>query len=212
MAFTLGSREQSAIRRFLMAEPEAHKLLPQPAVDALIQLIGCDRFGVCEADKTGYAFRRFALPDVLGGPQVCDGPLHTGLIHLAQTADRTRNDFPGIEDFMWSGFATTAGTVVQVGFDRCRGTFNERDVALLTMVEPALGRLMRARPRLGGHEALTSSERRVLALVAEGASNREAAECLYITVATIRKHLEHAYRKLGVTNRTAAVMALQPTP
>ena len=46
----------------------------------------------------------------------------------------------------------------------------------------------------------------MLALVARGASNREVAEELYVTVHTVRKHLENAYRKLGVTNRTAAAL------
>jgi DNA-binding CsgD family transcriptional regulator len=46
-------------------------------------------------------------------------------------------------------------------------------------------------------------------MVAQGASNREAAEELYITVHTVRKHLENAYRKLGVTNRTAAALQLR---
>jgi DNA-binding NarL/FixJ family response regulator len=50
----------------------------------------------------------------------------------------------------------------------------------------------------------------VLALVSTGASNREVAEELVVTVHTVRKHLENAYRKLGVTNRTAAALALRP--
>jgi ATP/maltotriose-dependent transcriptional regulator MalT len=49
----------------------------------------------------------------------------------------------------------------------------------------------------------------VLGLVAQGCSNQQAAECLFVSVATVRKHLEHAYRKLGVANRTAAVMSLR---
>ena len=56
---------------------------------------------------------------------------------------------------------------------------------------------------------LSASERRVLTLVARGASNREVAEELYVTVHTVRKHLENAYRKLGVTNRTAAALQLR---
>jgi DNA-binding NarL/FixJ family response regulator len=32
------------------------------------------------------------------------------------------------------------------------------------------------------------------------------AEELYVTVDTVRKHLQNAYRKLGVTNRTAAAL------
>ena len=48
----------------------------------------------------------------------------------------------------------------------------------------------------------------MLELVAAGASNQEVAARLCVTVATVRKHLEHVYRKLGVTNRTAAVAAV----
>ena len=49
----------------------------------------------------------------------------------------------------------------------------------------------------------------MLNLVSTGASNREVAEELVVTVHTVRKHLENAYRKLGVTNRTAAALALK---
>jgi ATP/maltotriose-dependent transcriptional regulator MalT len=59
-------------------------------------------------------------------------------------------------------------------------------------------------------EQLSPSELRVLALVAHGASNREVSARLSLSVATVRKHLEHVYRKLGVCNRTAAVARAFP--
>jgi DNA-binding CsgD family transcriptional regulator len=52
---------------------------------------------------------------------------------------------------------------------------------------------------------LTAREREILGLVAEGRSNAEVARALWISPATVGKHLEHAYVKLGVTTRTAAV-------
>jgi DNA-binding CsgD family transcriptional regulator len=52
---------------------------------------------------------------------------------------------------------------------------------------------------------LTSRERQILSLVAEGRTNAEVATALWISPATVRKHLENAYAKLGVTTRTAAV-------
>ena len=61
-----------------------------------------------------------------------------------------------------------------------------------------------ARPRraaLTGPDALTAGERRVAALAAEGASNRQIAEHLFITQATVETHLRHAFRKLGITSR-----------
>lgn len=55
---------------------------------------------------------------------------------------------------------------------------------------------MRARPRIGGHEAeLTPLSNACSLWSPERASNQEAAECLYISVATIRTHLENADRK-----------------
>ena len=46
-------------------------------------------------------------------------------------------------------------------------------------------------------------------LVAPGLSNSEIAQRMGVATCTVRKHLEHAYRKLGVTNRLAAAVALR---
>ena len=53
--------------------------------------------------------------------------------------------------------------------------------------------------------ALTARELQVLELVARGASNREAAARLHVSEATVKTHLVHAFGKLGVSDRTAAV-------
>lgn len=52
--------------------------------------------------------------------------------------------------------------------------------------------------------ALTPREREILALVAEGYSNRELARMLWVTEQTVKFHLSNTYRKLGATNRTEA--------
>ena len=52
---------------------------------------------------------------------------------------------------------------------------------------------------------LTRREREVVDLVASGATNTQVATALGIAPATVRKHLEHAYEKLDVSTRTAAV-------
>jgi DNA-binding CsgD family transcriptional regulator len=61
-----------------------------------------------------------------------------------------------------------------------------------------------ARPRttaLDGVEALTASERRVAELAAEGRSNKDVAQTLFVTPKTVEVHLSSAYRKLGISSR-----------
>jgi DNA-binding CsgD family transcriptional regulator len=54
------------------------------------------------------------------------------------------------------------------------------------------------------NHSLTLREREVLAWLARGKSNAEIGAILGISSATVGKHLEHIYPKLGVENRTAA--------
>ena len=49
----------------------------------------------------------------------------------------------------------------------------------------------------------------MLQLVAVGQSNAEIAARLSIAPCTVRKHLEHIFPKLGVTNRLAAAVAFE---
>ncbi|MEQ8842038.1 MAG: response regulator transcription factor [Acidimicrobiales bacterium] len=54
--------------------------------------------------------------------------------------------------------------------------------------------------------SLTPREREILALVAEGMNNAEIAALLHVGRATVKTHLLHAFDKLGVSDRTAAVV------
>jgi DNA-binding NarL/FixJ family response regulator len=56
----------------------------------------------------------------------------------------------------------------------------------------------------GRADGLTLRESEVLALVANGHSNREVAEALYVGEQTVKSHLRNVYAKLGVQNRTQA--------
>jgi DNA-binding NarL/FixJ family response regulator len=51
---------------------------------------------------------------------------------------------------------------------------------------------------------LTDREREVLALLAQGHTNRQIAEILTITPNTVKKHVDHVLQKLGVSTRSAA--------
>jgi DNA-binding CsgD family transcriptional regulator len=59
------------------------------------------------------------------------------------------------------------------------------------------------RERLTGPDALTPSERRVAKLAAQGRSNPEIAQALFLTRRTVETHLTHAYQKLGISSRDA---------
>lgn len=66
------------------------------------------------------------------------------------------------------------------------------------------GRLM-SQMRQPPHDALSKREIEVLQLVAKGSSNKEIASAMHISQATVKTHLIHVFRKLGVNDRTAAV-------
>jgi DNA-binding CsgD family transcriptional regulator len=55
---------------------------------------------------------------------------------------------------------------------------------------------------------LTASERRVAELAAEGRSNPEIAQTLFVTRKTVEAHLGHVYRKLHISGRTELARAL----
>jgi DNA-binding CsgD family transcriptional regulator len=68
-----------------------------------------------------------------------------------------------------------------------------------------------ARPRriaLSGVESLTPSERRVAELAAEGPTNREIAQTLFVTQRTVEVHLTSIYRKLAISSRSQLAGAL----
>ena len=69
-----------------------------------------------------------------------------------------------------------------------------------------------ARPRrllLSGVESLTASERRVAAFAAEGLSNKDIAQALFVTTKTVEVHLSNVYRKLGIGSRSELPQALE---
>jgi LuxR family transcriptional regulator, maltose regulon positive regulatory protein len=72
---------------------------------------------------------------------------------------------------------------------------------LATLAQEA--RALGASERLA--EPLSERELEVLALIAAGESNREIAVRLFISISTVKTHLNNLYRKLGAANRTQAV-------
>jgi len=73
---------------------------------------------------------------------------------------------------------------------------------------PDAGRVPVAEPPPPDEDAggsLTAKEREVLALLAQGHSNKQIARALYVSEATVKTHLQHVYGKLAVQNRFGAL-------
>ena len=58
-------------------------------------------------------------------------------------------------------------------------------------------------------EQLTKRELATLELLVEGLSNREIADHQYVSINTVKTHLQSAYSKLGVSRRTQAVRRMK---
>ena len=74
-----------------------------------------------------------------------------------------------------------------------------------TVLAPAVAARLVRQARHAPVEALSARELEVLELVARGATNRDVGRALHVSEATVKSHLVHAFTKLGVNDRTAAV-------
>ncbi|HVM66330.1 MAG TPA: helix-turn-helix transcriptional regulator [Acidimicrobiales bacterium] len=72
-------------------------------------------------------------------------------------------------------------------------------------------RQRRGRPSFGW-EALSEGERRVVRLVAEGLTNRQIGDRLYLSRFTVDSHLRHVFAKLGLSSRVALTRAYLDRP
>ena len=69
-----------------------------------------------------------------------------------------------------------------------------------------------ARPRralVTGVDALTATERRVAMMAADGMTNRQIAEQMFISMKTVSIHLTHTYQKLGIATRSELACTLK---
>ncbi|MGZ5035013.1 MAG: helix-turn-helix transcriptional regulator [Usitatibacter sp.] len=123
----------------------------------------------------------------------------------------------GIDHVVAVPVVASSGLVMSYVLNRRGRDFDDRECALLDAMRPALANLYRFSSWAGASpetEApagprLTPREEEVLRWVAAGKSDKQVAITLGTSLRTVHKHLENAYAKLGVTNRTAAVMRLE---
>ncbi|GHO46972.1 LuxR C-terminal-related transcriptional regulator [Ktedonospora formicarum] len=75
-------------------------------------------------------------------------------------------------------------------------------------VRSILGNMGKTARKSANHtllEPLSERELEVLTLIAQGLSNREIAQCLVLSVGTVKVHTRNIYSKLGVSSRTQAL-------
>ena len=195
----LHDRDQVALASLLATRPVPGTPLPPRAVlDLLLRLVRGDTAGALWCSPDGSVLDRVDHP----------GGRSAGVRCLADLADAPEAGRGRRTLTVLLGNQSQHPVVVWLRRDR---PFDERDAALLRMLRPALQRFVAERPLVRSEHLsdLTAQELRVLKLVGAGFTNAEIAAHLGVATATVRKHLEHAYRKLGVSGRHGALAVLQ---
>jgi DNA-binding CsgD family transcriptional regulator len=220
----LSASQLTTMRALLRLDPVPGRPLPQEeAFQLLDELVPCDLLGAVFVDlhgnvesavqvlpsgrqrSTAHLFKAESVDD----EDAVGGPFYLGYMHWREhPAKAERCGVPLADDSLAIGFRNGADHMVQYFFQRS-GRFSPEEMALLWMLGPALERLARERPTPHLPTCLTLTERRILSHVAAGRTNQEIAAHFFIATSTVRKHLENCYRKLGVTNRLAAIARLQ---
>jgi DNA-binding CsgD family transcriptional regulator len=109
-------------------------------------------------------------------------------------------------------FPTLPGHFRKISFwRRTEGEFTERDRLVVELLRPHLWETYIDAQRRRRHlPQLSAREWEVLRLAHEGYGNSEIARRLFISVATVRKHMEHIFDRTGVHTRTAAAALMIP--
>ena len=219
-ALVLSDREQKAMRALLAVEPVAGSPIPpRDFLENLAVLVPSDAVGAALAQNSGTVTDFREAPggyyERFDNGEQHTGPFYLGIMHWSRqplAAAKCKAILPGHKDGLAVGFRSGPDAVAQVFWDRRRKGFTDRDLAIVDLLLPVLQRHLRQAPAPHLPADLTVQERRVLMQVATGLSNAEVAAALFISPATVRKHLENSFRKLGVTCRLAAVVAFEGRP
>jgi len=81
-----------------------------------------------------------------------------------------------------------------------------RDGATVVSVDPGPDAVITPEEWPGKKYGLSPRESEVLALIAQGLSNQEVAERAYVTINSVKTFIRSAYRKIGVTSRSRAIL------
>ena len=117
----------------------------------------------------------------------------------------------GVDHVVAVPIVSNQQVVMSFVLNRAGRDFSDSECQLLNRLQPALANLYRfasmaARLSLKQVVSITPREREVLRWVGAGKSDAQIGVILGLSTRTVQKHLENAYVKLGVENRTAAAM------
>jgi DNA-binding NarL/FixJ family response regulator len=102
-------------------------------------------------------------------------------------------------------FPCAPGHMRKISFWRSGPDFSERDRMVAQLLRPHLWEIhVESQRRRRDRPHLSRREWEVLQLADQGYSNAEVAKLLHISVATVRKHMEHIFDRTGIRNRSAA--------
>lgn len=191
-----------AVERALVVEDDAgwRSILEELLSEAGFIVRACASFG----DALGFLRReKFSLAVVdlsLGGltsraqdhPQEMEGYQLLASSHVS-----------GIPIIVVSGVAN-AGEIEKIYTDYPITAYIEKQTFDRAAFRRAVDETRAAHPTLSKLGALTEREREVLDLLAQGLTNKEIAERLFITPNTVKRHLKAIFEKLGVHTRSAA--------
>ncbi|HVQ90128.1 MAG TPA: response regulator transcription factor [Mycobacteriales bacterium] len=201
------------IRVFLLDD---HELVRRGLHDLLsgesdIEVVG-------EAGLAAEALRR--IPALLPDVAILDARLPDG--HGVDVCRDIRSSHPEVACLMFTSYdddeallaAIMAGASGYV-LKQIRGTdfvdAVRRVAAGQSLLDPAVTRTVLARVRQTEHReddplaALTEQERKVLELIAEGLTNRQIGERLFLAEKTVKKYVSSLLAKLGLQRRAQAV-------
>jgi DNA-binding CsgD family transcriptional regulator len=127
-------------------------------------------------------------------------------------ADPVSELLPDMREEMMVSLPAPPGEARRVLFMRSSGPpFSERERQIVMLLRPHLQEIwLDAERRRAGVPALTAREWEVLALAASGMPYAVIAEHLFISVSTVRKHMEHVRERLSVHSIPAAAAVAMP--
>jgi DNA-binding NarL/FixJ family response regulator len=203
-------------------------MLTREGIVRLLQDAGIDVVGQAEDAATLLRTVRLTRPDA-AIVDIRMPPTHTeeGLV----AAETLRAEHPDLAVLVLSQYVEPhyAIRLLEEHRERVGYLLKERvfDVAILvdalrrladgeSVVDPTIvARLLGRRRRAGPLSDLTQREREVLAIIAEGLSNRAIAQRLFITERTVEAHVKQVFMKLGLDANEAShrrVLAVLASP